>query len=322
MATPPISETPEVEQHYLAQFAIIAGLSKAAQQLWPLLDPENLTASFNAVERGLVALVERYSSAAISVAADHYDDLRAEFVAGAAFSAAVIDPPSTEAIRDAVDLIVTPKLDQTLTVPDPLYLAEITTQVIHGADVAAQGLVADSASDEIFEAISRDRRAKGWARVTRPGACYFCRLLATRGAVYRTQKSASFRAHVPKDGRGGVCRCQVEPLFGKYYEMTARARADLETYERVKEGLSGADVVYEFRRAVEGREDGPRLPRGKRGRKRTRKGKPEKAQPLGFKYLTPAQLQHQLSVLEPLPDSDYRTEQIERVRNRLADLGA
>lgn len=47
---------------------------------------------------------------------------------------------------------------------------------------------------------------------------------------------------------------------------------------------------------------------------------PKSEQPLGFAYLTVEQLRHQMSVLEPLKDSEYRTKQITKVRARIAEL--
>lgn len=47
---------------------------------------------------------------------------------------------------------------------------------------------------------------------------------------------------------------------------------------------------------------------------------PASEQPLGFAFLTLPQLRHQLSVLEPLKDTDWKTKQTARVRARIAEL--
>lgn len=52
-----------------------------------------------------------------------------------------------------------------------------------------------------------DERCIGWRRVTRPGACGFCLMLADRGAVYR-ESTAAFPAH-------SNCDCAAEPVFGR-----------------------------------------------------------------------------------------------------------
>jgi len=323
VATQPISDDREVEEHYLAQFAIVAAMSKAIKEsLTPELDPVDLPGTFPIVRRGIVALVDEYSRASISIAADHYEDLRARQIPGR-FVAPTIEPTPQGQVLTTLDRIADKAFDRAKASPDELFLAEIADQLARGAGISAESLVAEAASDEIFTAMSEDDRARGWARITRPGACYFCRLLASRGAVYYTERSGSFRAHAPKDGRGGTCRCAVEPVFGAQYEPTAQARADAETYARVSADVDGHAKVEEFRRAVEGREDGPR-------RRRTRSGKGQPPVKVGnrsagwggFEAMTPAELQHQLTFIEPLRDSDYRTRQIERLRNRLAELGS
>lgn len=66
------------------------------------------------------------------------------------------------------------------------------------------------ARDTVLDmAQGNDARILGWARVAEPGACNFCRMLATRGAVYTSRATASVTA-------GGSryhyhCKCYVEP---------------------------------------------------------------------------------------------------------------
>lgn len=322
MAAPRVSDTPEVQQHYAAQLGLSAALLAALRKLWPRLEPDNLAATSEPVIRGAAALVEQFSLASISLAADYYDDLRAEHVPGR-LNTPIIDATSVSEMQAMLEATTRDLLAELPSLVDEVFLAEYAAQLQGEVDAALQVAVANSASDEIFTALEGDREAKGWARVTRPGACAFCRMLASRGAVYLTRGSANFRAHVPIDGRGGVCKCQVEPLFGDYYEPPAHVRTDMGTWERVTEGLSGADAINEFRREVEGRADGKRSRRRRKGdpKRQSRPAKAKGGQRLGFEFLTPAQLQHHLDVVESLPDSDYRTRQIERLRNRLAELG-
>ena len=58
----------------------------------------------------------------------------------------------------------------------------------------------------IVEAVRRDRQALGWARVASADACAFCGMLASRGAVYKSEDSGEFEAH---DG----CGCDVEAAY-------------------------------------------------------------------------------------------------------------
>lgn len=52
----------------------------------------------------------------------------------------------------------------------------------------------------------QDRRAWGWKRIARAGACGFCRALADKGAVYR-EDTAHFASHTN-------CGCACVPVFG------------------------------------------------------------------------------------------------------------
>lgn len=316
-----ISETPQVEEHYLAQFALLTAVERSLAAVWPSLDPTDLAGSLPVIRRAVAALVEQFAQASISTAADYYEVLRAEHVPGG-FTAPTIEPPDPERVGLLVDDSVDGLLSRAATVPDEVYLAEIMTQVMRTTEGVAQASVGNAGVGELFAAMEEDRQARGWARVVRPNACYFCRMLATRGPVYRTEGTANFRAHRPRNGRGGVCRCSAEPLFGRYYEPPARVREDEALWDRISRTYKGADAIYEFRRAIEGREDGDRRRKGDDATATGASREPREApQPLGFKHLTPAQLRHHLAITEALPDSEYRTRQIERLRDRLAELG-
>jgi hypothetical protein len=58
----------------------------------------------------------------------------------------------------------------------------------------------------IITAADTDRQALGWSRVTSGDPCAFCRMLASRGPVYKSEKSADFEAH-DHDA------CMPEPLY-------------------------------------------------------------------------------------------------------------
>ena len=106
----------------------------------------------------------------------------------------------------------------------------------------------------IIDAVRADSEAKGWARVTEPGACYFCAMLATRGAVYKTRETASFEAHRRyENGTGGDCRCHAEPVFNAY-EPTAEIRQWQADYQNLKAELGRSPSLLEWRRRFEGRD--------------------------------------------------------------------
>ncbi|GMA33514.1 hypothetical protein [Litorihabitans aurantiacus] len=66
-------------------------------------------------------------------------------------------------------------------------------------------LVLAPARETVVRSSEDDRRAVGWQRVTRAGSCKFCRMLASRGAVYR-ERTVDFAAH-------GFCGCAAIPSW-------------------------------------------------------------------------------------------------------------
>jgi hypothetical protein len=70
----------------------------------------------------------------------------------------------------------------------------------------ATRLVNDGARDTITRSVKRDDKALGWLRSTDDDPCAFCRMLASRGPVYKTRATAGFQAHDHD-------RCHPEPFF-------------------------------------------------------------------------------------------------------------
>lgn len=83
-----------------------------------------------------------------------------------------------------------------------------------------QGMVTDGVDLRVMGAYNEtmqrnalaDKAAAGWLRVAEPGACTFCLMLASRasyGILYRSEKTANFRAHTRTTRGGGECRCHA-----------------------------------------------------------------------------------------------------------------
>ncbi len=249
MATHPVSDTPEVAEHYATMVALTADLIEALRELPVQPDGANLPPEYLTM---VAVLVNQYALAAIGESADYYQAMRELAAVAAAFTLPYADAPEP----DAVEALILAALAQADLAPGSLGDLDVTEAVQNLIEGLTQTLVMEAGRDEVWTAIERDVAAKGWARVTRPGACAFCRMLATRGAVYKTERSASFQAHTAGPNGGGDCRCQVEPLFATTYEPPAHTRADQVLWAETGN-------LYDFRRAVEGRSDGP-------SRKRTR----------------------------------------------------
>lgn len=139
-------------------------------------------------------LTATYGAAAGTVAADWYDELRDELRITGRFTAltAPTAPPGQvdAAARWAV---------KNLFAEEPDFAGSLTN-----AQGATQRLITNVARDTIIGSTIEDPRAHGWQR-SASGGCGFCRMLASRGAVY-TAATVEFGAH-------DHCRCQAVPAF-------------------------------------------------------------------------------------------------------------
>jgi hypothetical protein len=98
--------------------------------------------------------------------------------------------------------------------------------------------VLDLGRDSIIDSVHKDTQAEAWARVTEPKPCAFCALLATRGAVYKSEKSAEFEAH-------DHCRCHAQPVFtGVPFEASAQIR-EFQAFYRAHPGLQNFRRAYD-----------------------------------------------------------------------------
>lgn len=61
----------------------------------------------------------------------------------------------------------------------------------------------------MMKAVPADKDALGWKRITDSDPCDFCKMLATRGAVYKSAKTAGNELNRYHDG----CACVVVPVF-------------------------------------------------------------------------------------------------------------
>ncbi|WP_344339083.1 hypothetical protein [Kitasatospora putterlickiae] len=83
-----------------------------------------------------------------------------------------------------------------------------------GGSGAGGMLVQDGGRDMIHNALQDDPGAIGYYRATDASPCYFCALMAGRGAVYKSKRTAAFGAHPH-------CHCQAVPIFSRRYQLPA-----------------------------------------------------------------------------------------------------
>ncbi len=143
----------------------------------------------------LPRLVDVYGSAAATLGADWYDDLRDAAGARGRFTAI----PAVLPDRGRTDSLARWAVS-------PLFAAEpdfATTQTKVAGGL--QRIIANADRDTVRVSSVSDPRARGWARAG-TGRCDFCAMLIGRGAVY-TEASADFESH-------DHCGCVAVPAFG------------------------------------------------------------------------------------------------------------
>lgn len=143
----------------------------------------------------LPGLTEMYGSAAATLAADWYDEMRDAAEVPGSFRAIPAELP---------DLGRTDALARWSV--SPLYSA--TPSFALAKTKAAGGfqrIVADADRQTVVQSSQQDRRAKGWQRQTTGKSCEFCVMLAGRGAVYKAT-TVGFESH-------DHCDCLGVPVF-------------------------------------------------------------------------------------------------------------
>lgn len=87
---------------------------------------------------------------------------------------------------------------------EPLFTDDFDTSLARLREIVGSETIRPY-RDTILVARKEDPESVGWKRITSPGACGFCLLLADKGAIYK-QETARFAAHTS-------CMCTAAPVF-------------------------------------------------------------------------------------------------------------
>jgi hypothetical protein len=276
------------------------------REAWPLLDLHNLQATMPQFVAAVRAIVARYGQASAAGALGYY---RAERLA-----ANVQGRPSLKMAPTPVDSVIESAVSWATSDLYGPVTTETTDAAMARLDESVSQLVLDQGRDTIIGAVQQDKYARAWVRVTSPGACSFCQMLALRGAVYRDARAAgkgSKGASGTAFAGGGLdfkvhdnCRCHAEPVFTAY-EPSARMREMQRVWDESTKGKSGNDARNAFRQAVEGRPV-----TGTTGAKKAKVT-------LGKSSMDRPQVEFLLKQAQGMKDSPWRTKQIARLSKLL-----
>lgn len=276
----------------MGQAALVSLIPDLLRQAWPLLDLHDLKGTMPAFTAAVRVIVQQYGKASAAGALAYYQkERRLAGIAGRA-GLSLAPSPAESVIESAVSWATT-----------DLYgpvTADTTATALQRLDESVSQLVLDQSRDTLINAVQQDKAAKGWVRVTEPGACSFCTMLALRGGagMLYSKRSADFSSH-------DNCRCHAEPVFTKY-EPSAHMREMQALWESSTKGRSGADARNAFRQAMDGRPV-----TGTTGAKVAK-------HVVGQSSMDRPQIEFLLKQAQGAKDSPWRTSQIARLSKLLA----
>ena len=183
----------EAEAYRQAQAGVRVLVERDLARFWAKLDFSRPDWVASATRAYVPLLVRRYGSAAADLAASWYDEQRALAGLDDAFRAEAFASP----YEDAVDGMVGRALGRVSAGDAAGALTALTSNTAKYVLGAGRATIARN--------VDRDPSASGWQRVTRAGACEFCRGLAGRGGVYK-RTTVHFAAH-------GSCNCAAVPSW-------------------------------------------------------------------------------------------------------------
>lgn len=193
------------------QNTILDALLLELEHIWHLLVIGNLKDSLPGYQAAFAATVRQFGMSSGAVAAQHYRQMRRAAGIHSQFVPRVGKPPALDQVKTETDWATKNLWSAN---PDE----ESAQTLLQGV---AEKMVNNVGRDTIHNSVLADKQALGWARVPEPGACAFCVMLATRGAVYKSDRTAMKTAE--DEPYHDHCRCQPEPMFTAY-EPSAQVR--------------------------------------------------------------------------------------------------
>lgn len=230
------------------QLAIALAVSRAVGALWRQhVDPARMADSWASIRDIVLTLVRQYFQASAADSASTYEQMRVLAELGHR-SVRMADLPQRELER-VIDSQGIGRFFQVLpTVADDL------PQATQAADLSLQAssarLALKGGRQTMVQAVDKDPLATGWERTISPTACSFCSMLASRGAVYKNQRSADFRAH-------DHCNCTAIPVFDGQ-EASQQSQELAKQWQQVTRGKSGANARKAWQQHWERQTDGGR----------------------------------------------------------------
>lgn len=234
------------EAHRLAQARLAAETTALALAAWALLDPEDLAGTTGRWLTVLLPILAAQRRKSALLAANYLTTFRT-------LELGMDADPFTPTLADVLDTEAT---TTSLLLTGPAKVRAALARQMNPAKAvdlgraesarAAARHVLNGGRSTILDSVASDKKALGWSRTTSGKTCHFCTMLASRGAVYRSQDTADFHSH---DG----CNCSAEPVYRRDAALPPSSQRAAELYRQAKnETPPGEDVLNTLRRITAG----------------------------------------------------------------------
>ncbi|MEU6725474.1 hypothetical protein ABZ917_17340 [Nonomuraea wenchangensis] len=253
-----MTQQSRASEYQAAQRALSSRLAEELALLWDIITLGAFGTTVPQWIAAVIELLERFAGMSATLAADYYSEERDIARVRGAFvptPGQIPDGKAEASLRWATKDLWIPEDDNPSPIEERLAAAE------KKAEGGAQKIVADVGRDTITEALEEDDEALGWARVTGPNTCAFCALLASRGPVYASEKTAGRDADKRFKGEGRYkfhdhCDCTVVPIFaGQQWDPPAYVQEWERLYAESTGGAYGTKAkLAAWRKAYEGRD--------------------------------------------------------------------
>jgi hypothetical protein len=190
-----------LDEYAAANNGIVAMAQRDLADFWRLLDTTNPLEIKAAMLKFMPELVATYGESAALLAADFYAAVRPASLP-TSYDPVLADPPPINQVEAVTRHNIGPAFQG-----DP-------AAALSNLASATQRLVNQPGRETIAKNVDRDPDGASWARVpVGKTTCTFCRMLASRGAVYGSKASASNKRNGSKYHND--CDCKPVPMWSK-----------------------------------------------------------------------------------------------------------
>lgn len=244
-------------QHQVQQQAIAASVVAGLALLWPLLNRDDLAKSTPGWLHAVTLQIERGWRESAAAGAEFFNKALLAMEPDAELPERVDVPFPAQEIQTAMRVTgpieVKRQVAKARPIDEAMNAGEQRSEGVGVAKTIDGGRAQVAAQiEKVAPKRIRAKKAIGWARVTDDNPCYFCALLASKGAVY-LNKSVFDASNSKYEGPGTVkvhdhCRCTIRPVFSKADFWDERAKFFLDQWEKFGRASTNSTAENNFRK--------------------------------------------------------------------------